>query len=159
MTKGELAQRILKILGVNTRTSEASPEEVQDILEIAEDWLLSNNAIGRRLGYVQSGDVPDPEDESGLPSWSILGVSNSVAMAAASYFGKSINPSIQMNAASGMQTIMSKTVEVQEVQYPARMPRGHTYSPWGPKYYDPTDRIITSNDYLSDEGDDPITSP
>lgn len=160
MTKRELANRILTLLGINTRTSEATPEEVEDVLGHLQDWMLSNNAIGRRIGWVVSDSPPDPEEESGIPDWAVMGVSNSVALYLAPYFEKAPNPQIAMNAAYGMQTIAAMTVEVQQVQYPRRMPRGQASShPYGPKYFYPENRIVTGGDYLTDEGDDPITTP
>lgn len=159
MTKGELAQKILKLIGVNTRFSEATPEELQDILGYMEDWMMSHNAVGKRIGYNQADGTVDPDDEAGIPDWSVMGVTNSVAMVVAPYFEKPIHPGIQMSARIGMQTIANRTVEVQPVQYPFRMPRGHAQgSPYSPKYYHPADRIRTNNDFLTDEGDEPITS-
>ena len=159
MTKEELANRILTAIGVNARTSEATPEEVQDTLKMAEDWLLSNNAIGRRLGYIVSDGIPDPNEETGLPDWSVLGVVYSVAELACTYFEKQYTPSMQRIAAQGMQTIANKTVELQDVQYPRRFPRGMSQgSPFAPKYYHPDNRIVTGGDYLTDEGDEPITT-
>lgn len=159
MTKGELADKILKLIGVNTRFSAATPEEVQDTIGYMEDWMMANNAVGRRIGYNQaSGDI-DPNDEAGIPDWSVMGVTNSVAMMIAPYFDKQIHPGIASSAMMGMQTITNKTVEVQEVQYPGRMPRGHAQgTPYGQKFYHPVDRIRTHNDFLTDEGDEPITS-
>lgn len=157
MTKRELANRILTLLGINTRTSSAGPEEIQDTLLHLEDWMLSNNAIGRRIGW-NASIVPDPDEEAGIPDWSVMGVANSMALYMAPYFEKAPNPMIAINAAQGMQTITAMTVEVQAVQYPGRFPRGHAnQSPCGPRYYQPTGRITTGGDYLTDEGDDPIT--
>lgn len=159
MTKGELAQRILKILGINTRTSEASPEEVEDMLLYIEDWMSANSAIGRRIGFYLATGVPDPDDEAGIPNWAVMGVTNSVAKMVAPYYGKPADPTIISNAAAGMQTISARTVEVQCVQYPRNMPRGTgNKTPYGPNYYRQEDRIRTFNDYLTDEGDEPITS-
>lgn len=159
MTKGELAQRILKMLGVNTRFSEASPEEVADVLRYTEDWMTANSAIGRRIGWAESpDDDPDPDADTGIPNWAVMGVTGSVAAMCAPYFGKEASPSILRNAANGMRTITARTVEVQEVQYPGRMPKGNHSNPYWNKYYNPADRIRTNNDFLSDEGDDPITS-
>ena len=160
MTKGELANRILKLIGVNTRFSEATPDEVQDTLINLEDWMLANNAVGRRLGWVQAADTshPDPDEDAGIPEWSVMGVTNHMALYIAPYFEKQPNPVIARNAAIGMQTIVNRTVEIQPVQYPRRMPRGSASHPWGPKYYYQPDRIVTHQDYLTDEGDDPITS-
>ena len=161
MTKGELANRILKLIGVNTRFSEATPDEVQDTLVNLEDWMLANNAVGRRIGWIQSADTskPDPDEDAGIPDWSVMGVTNSMALYVGPYFDKQPNPIIARNATIGMQTIVNKTVEYQPVQYPRRMPRGSSTYPFGPKYYHPENRVVTHNDYLSDEGDDPITTP
>ena len=160
MTKGELAERILRMLGVNTRFSEATPDEIQDVLRYTEDWMASNSAIGRRIGWSESSDdSPDPDDETGIPNWSTMGVTASIALMVAPYFGKEASPTIARTAALGMSTISARTVEVQDVQYPRRMPRGGNSSLYGNKFYQPADRIQTSNDFLSDEGDDPITSP
>lgn len=161
MNKGDLADRILKLLGVNTRLSSASPEEIQDTLINLEDWMLSNNAVGRRLGWAQSADptAPDPDEEAGIPDWSVMGVVNAAALYMCPYFGKDPHPILIRNAKDGMRTIITRTVEVQDVQYPRRFPRGHANgSPYGWKYWPQADRIRTFNDFLSDEGDDPITS-
>ena len=158
MTKGELANRILKAIGVNTRTSEASPQEVSDVLEMVQDWMLAQNAIGKRLGYVVS-ESPDPNEEAGIPDWSVLGVVYSVAEQACTYYEKQYTPSMARLASKGMKTIVNRTVEVQDVQYPSRFPRGTGNAhPYGPRYYHPDNRIVTSNDYLTDEGDDPVTT-
>jgi len=160
MTKGDLAQKILKLLGVNTRFSEATPDEQQDVLGFMEDWMLSQNAVGKRIGYNQADGSVDPDDEAGIPDWAVMGVTYSVAEMVAPYFDKQVHPGIPRAAALGMQTIANRTVEVQPVQYPNRMPRGKAQgTPYAPKYYQPADRIITSNDFLTDEGDEPITSP
>lgn len=160
MTKGELAQKILRLIGVNTRFSEATPEEVSDVVGYIEDWMLSHNAVGRRIGWNQADGEPDPQDETGIPDWSVMGVTNSVAMMIAPYFDKQIHPAIPQSAAIGMQTITNRTVEVQPTQYPNRMPRGKAqYVPNGNQFYHPVNRIRTSNDFLTDEGDDPITTP
>lgn len=76
MTKSELANRILMLLGVNTRTASASPEEIQDVLKYLNDWMMANDAVGRRLGWTV-GEVP--ADDAGIPDWAVLGVTNSVA--------------------------------------------------------------------------------
>lgn len=159
MTKGELAGKILRLIGVNTRFSEADPEEVQDVLGYIEDWMMARNAIGQRIGFNQADGDPDPNQDAGIPDWSVMGVTNSVAMMIAPYFDKQIHPAIMQSAAVGMQTIATKTIEALPVQYPGRMPRGHAQSgPYGNHYYKPVDRIHTENDFLTDEGDEPITS-
>ena len=159
MTKAELASRILKAIGVNTRTSDADPIEVQDTLKMAEDWLLANNAVGRRLGYVVSDGEPDPTEETGIPDWAIMGVTYSVAEMACTYFEKQYTPSMARLAATGMRTIVNRTVEIQSVQYPSRFPRGQgNNTTYGPKYYHPENRVVTHQDYLTDEGDDPVTT-
>ena len=159
LTKGELAQRILKLIGVNTRFSEASPEETQDTLGYLEDWMLATNAMGRRLGYFISSGTPDPAESSGIPDWSVMGVTNSVAMYIAPYFEKQIHPSIPLNAALGMQAISDNTVEIATIQYPNRMPMGQgNRTTYGQHYFHKSDRISTDGDYLSDDGGDIITT-
>lgn len=159
MTKGELANRILKLIGVNSRTSAADQEEVSDTLLYMEDWMTANSSVGKRIGWVESGDSPDPNEETGLPNWSVMGVSNKMAEYIAPYFDKQVHPSIVRNGAIGMQIITNRTVEVQDVQYPNRFPRGHANgSPFGQKFFHQEDRIKTFNDFLTDEGDEPITS-
>lgn len=160
ITKGELAQRSLRLIGVNTRFSEASAVELQDTLNYLEDWLLAQNALGKRLGYIVSGGIPNPADESGVPDWSVMGITNSLALYIAPYYDKPIHPAIAMNAAVGMRTISQQTIEIQEVCYPNRMPIG-TGSKWfvyGPHFYPQPDPIITNNDFLKDEGGDVITT-
>lgn len=157
MTKGDLAQKILRILGVNTRFSEATPEEVQDVLGYVEDWMMAHNAVGKRIGYNQADGTVNPNDPAGIPDWAVMGVTNSIAEVVAPYFDKPIHPGISKAAMIGMQIIANRTIEVQDVQYPGRMPLGHSQrGPFGERYYHPVDRVRTNNDFLSDEGDDPV---
>lgn len=108
---------------------------------------------------VISSGAPDPNEESGLPDWSIMGVTNSVAEYVAPYFEKQIHPSIPINAAIGMQTIADETVEIATIQYPNRMPLGQgNRTTYGQHYYRKDDRISTDGDYLSDDGGDIITT-
>lgn len=160
MTKRELAIRILTLLGVNTRTSSAEPEEIEDTLNHLGDWMMANDAMGRRLGWVANGSTPDPEEESGIPDWAVMGIANTMAIYLAPYFEKQVHPSTIINAGIGMQTISTMTVEMQPVQYPAGFPRGQANTlPWGPHYYYPENRVVTGGDYLSDEDDDPVVTP
>lgn len=157
MTKRELVNRFLMLLGVNTRTASASTEEIQDCLKYLNDWMLANDAVGRRLGWVEG---EDPDDETGIPDWAVMGVTNSVAIYVAPYFEKAVHPSIITNAAIGMQTIGNMTVEIQPVQLPGTFPRGQANTPpWGPQYYYPENRVCTGGDYLTDEDDDPVVTP
>lgn len=159
-TKGKLASKIHKALGVNTRFVEASPEQVLDTLDTLNDWMMSNNAIGRRLGWVSNGDAPaDPKEESGIPDWSELGVTYSVAQLVAGYFEKPITPTIITGASNGMQTIVARTVANYRVPYPNRMPRGTGNNTlYGNKFYRQSDPIITFNDLLEDDSDSVITT-
>jgi hypothetical protein len=158
MTKGELASRVLKLIGVNSRFAEADPSETQDTLKYMEDWILANNAVGRRIGYIVSDGEPQATEDSGIPGWAVMGVTNSVAMYVAPYFEKMIHPAIPRNASMGMQTIANRTAEAEPVQYPGRFPRGQgNHGLYGAKYYHPYERVITHNDFLSDENDTPVT--
>lgn len=161
ITKADLADRIHKALGVNSRFTEASPDQVTDTLNTVNDWMNSEGGIGRRLGWIETaqGDDPDPSEETGLPPWSIQGVVYSCAELVANYFDKEPTMAIMRAAAQGMQTITARTVYIGRVKYSRRMPRGQANSsPWGPNYYRHCDSIQTSNDYLEDEGGDLITS-
>ncbi len=160
-TKGFLADRALKNLGVNTRFSTANPEEIADTIAGMEEWMAATSGIGKRIGYYFSSDpVIDPNQESGIPDWAELGVINSLAMYMSAYFDKQAPEDVVRNAAVGMQTIGNNTIEIAEVQYPNRMPvgRGSRWNTYGPRFYQGADRIQTSGDFLSDDGDDIITS-
>ena len=60
----------------------------------------------------------------------------------------------------GMNTIYDETVELQQVQYPSRMPvgTGSRWNTYGPRFYRQPDRISTDGDFLKDEGGDIITT-
>lgn len=158
-TKGELAQRILRLIGVNTRFSEADPEEVQDVITYMEDWLASENGLGGQLGYNFASDDYDPTDDSGLPDWAVKGVTASVAIYVCPYFDKPIHPGIQRNARTGMQTIKANTTAVKTVQRPNTFPYGSGNNRlYSNKFYRKEDRIQTEADFLEDDGEDIITS-
>ena len=151
--KSDLAQRILKLIGVNTRFVEAAPEQVIDVLKYVDDWMMANDGMGRRLGWPQDSD-PDPDDDTNLPDWAIMGVSNSVAIYVCPYFEKAIHPSLMTNAAIGMQTIADNTISNTTIQYPSRMALGQgNRTTYGQRYYRPEDRISTEGDFLEDDSD------
>jgi hypothetical protein len=159
--KGGLARRIHKALGLNTRFVEADPTQVIDTLTTVNDWMMSENGIGRRLGWnADSPNVdPDPEDETGLPDWAVLGVTYNCALVVAPYFDKEPSQLIVSTAMRGMQTIVQRTIELQTVQYPCGMPRGQgNRTTYGNRYFTKQDRIETFNDFLKDEGGEVITS-
>jgi hypothetical protein len=159
ITKGDLAGRILKIIGINTRFTEAEPEQVLDVVNYAQDWFLAQNAQGRRLGWVVAGGNPNLDAESGIPDWSILGSTYSIAIMIAPYFDKALSPAIQAVAADGMQVIVSNTVANETVQYPTRMPMGQgNRTTYTNRWFRQQDRITTGGDFLQDEGEDIITS-
>lgn len=161
ITKAKLADRIHKALGVNTRFTEAEPDQVVDTLNTVNDWMNSEGGIGRRLGWIETPDDedPDPSEETGLAPWALQGVVYSCAELVAEYFQKQVTMVISKAAARGMQTISARTAYIARVQYPCRMPRGAANSsPYGPNYYRYCDSIQTSNDFLEDEGGDLITS-
>ena len=161
ITKSDLAKRIHNALGLNSRFAAPSPEQAQDTLTSVNEWMLANNALGRRLGWTADspGVAPKPEDETGLPDWALLGVVNSCAMLIAPYFDKQPSPIIMEMAAQGMNTIIQRTVMIKPQQYPDRMPKGQgnrtTYSN---RWYQQTDPIETFNDFLEDDGGEVITS-
>ncbi len=157
-TKGELAELVAKYLGISSRTSSATPEEIQDIIDYMDSWAAAQNAIGRRIGY--SFASKDPNTESGIPDWAEQGVWASVAVMMCPYFEKTASPELNAMARAGMNTIYDETIELQEVQYPNRMPvgTGSRWNTYGPRYYRKSDRISTDGDFLEDEGGDVITS-
>lgn len=159
MTKEQLAQRILKLIGINSRFSEAEPHEIQDTLRYTNDWMMSLNGIGARLGWSSDDGEPDPSADTGLPDWAVLGVTNSVALLMCPFFDKQPHPMLFANKATGMNTIISRTIDNQRIQYPSTMPRGTgNRTLYGNRYYRPVDRIETEGDFLQDSGGEVITS-
>jgi len=153
ITKGTLANRILRLIGVNTRFVEAAPEQVIDVLHYVDDWMMANDGMGRRLGWPQN-DEPDPDTLTNLPNWAVMGVTNSVAVYVCPYFEKQIHPSLMINSAIGMQTISDNTVSNSTIQFPNTMPLGQgNRTTYGQRYYRKDDRISTEGDFLEDDSD------
>ena len=153
ITKSTLANRILRLIGVNTRFVEAAPEQVIDVLHYVDDWMMANDGMGRRLGWPQNDD-PDPDTETNLPNWAVMGVTNSVAVYVCPYFEKQIHPSLMINSAIGMQTISDNTVSNSTIQFPNTMPLGQgNRTTYGQRYYRKDDRISTEGDFLEDDSD------
>jgi hypothetical protein len=118
--------------------------------------MMAQNGIGNRLGFNFSDN---PDDESNIPDWAMLGVINSVAISICPYFEKPIHPALVKNATVGMRTISSITAEVAPVQKPNTMPVGSGNHPiYSNQYNRKEDRVITSNDFLRDDGDDIVTT-
>jgi len=153
ITKGELANRILRLMGVNTRFVEAAPEQVIDTLKYVDDWMMANDGMGRRLGWAQE-DEPNPDTPTNLPNWAIMGVSNSMAVYMCPFFEKQIHPSLMINSAIGMQTISDNTISNTPIQFPNTMPLGQgNRTTYGQRYYTKDDRISTEGDFLLDDSD------
>ena len=158
ITKGTLANRVLRLMGVNTRFVEASPEQVIDTLHYADDWMMANDGVGRRLGWAQS-DEPSPDEETNLPNWALMGVTNSMAIYMCPFFEKQIHPSLMINSSIGMQTIADNTVENATIQFPNTMPLGQgNRTTYGQRYYRKVDRISTDGDFLEDDSGSIITT-
>lgn len=157
-TKGQIAELAAKQLGISTRTKEASPEEIQDIVDFMESWAASTNAIGMRVGYTFE-ENPKSTTESGIPNWAERGFWSSIAVEMCPYFGRQATAEMIKAQRSGLQTITNETVMVKEYQYPERMPTGSgdPYRVYGQRYYRNADRIRTDGDFLEDEGGDTIT--
>ena len=154
MKKGKLVDLAFKKIGINTRTQSATPEETEDALYYLEMMITQWNGNGIRLGYAIE-EEPQAETESNIPSWANEGVFLALAYRLTSHFEKPIPQTLVAEANAAMATIFAKTAQVNEIEYPARMPKGSgNYTVHRGKFYQPTDLIQTGGDFLADDGDD-----
>ena len=158
MKKGKIVDLAFKLAGINTRTKSASPTETEDWLFFLEGMLNQMNGQTIRLGYVME-EVPDSDTESGIPSWANDGIYSALAVRMRPYFTLAPDSDLMTQARKGMNTILSRTSDVHQVQYSGRMPKGSgnntTYSN---KYFYNVDQIITGGDFLTDDGGSVVTT-
>lgn len=151
MTKGELAQDALGMIGVNTRTSDANAEELQATIRTMDRFLRSQSARSIQLGYDYSSQ--DPTTDSLLPAWAEQWVVASVAKLMCPFFGTNATPELMQAIAAGKLTIDQRTIQIPKVQAPRGMPLGTGYAPYGCTRAYPAERL-EGDDGQFLEGDD-----
>jgi hypothetical protein len=157
MKKGKIVDLAFKLAGINSRTKNASPTETDDWLNFLEGMMNQLDGQTIRLGYVME-DTPSAETESGIPPWANDGIYSALAVRMRAFFSLPPDASLMDQARIGMNTIVSKTSTVHQINYSSRMPVGSgNNTTFRNKFFYPVDQIITG-DFLEDDGGDVITT-
>jgi hypothetical protein len=141
--KREIIKRAYGLCGQSTAEFELEPEEYVKGLQALNDQMAT---LGPLTGYnfPQSGDG-NPEDETGIDTADMLGVSAYVAQLLGPQIGKSVT--LTATHARAMSSVLAKYQVVPTMELSRRTPRGsgnRLWSGWRPYYQPgvtPTDAI------------------
>lgn len=110
----------MRVSGITVGPSAADNSLALPILEgMASEWLKR----GYDTGYKFTDD-PDTGDPSGIDISLRYAFETALAVRLVDDFGKPIPPSLQRNHEQSFSALAAIVTQVQEVDYPTRMPRG-----------------------------------
>lgn len=151
-TKREFIIAAFEEIGIGSYQYDIQPE-MFDLARKRLDVMLSEwNALGIRMGYpvVNSPTSGDLDDNTELPDMANNAVILNLALNIAGVFGKSVPQMLFQRAQTAFNTLMTKNVDVPEMQYARTVPAGQgnklrrTYSPF----------LLPPEDKLSDTDGD-----
>lgn len=125
ITKGDIVNGTLKLMRINGLTTNASPENISDGIQVLDDYM-GELSIDLPIPYVQPTEYgkSDPDDTSGLTPEMAGPVKKSFLEELCAYFGKPIPQSVLKTAHSGMRALENLLVNVEPSQNPATLPIG-----------------------------------
>lgn len=126
-TNRKIIEQAFAEIGIASFNYDLKPSELQFSLDRLGAMLDQWQGDYLWLNY-NSGSGLD--DESNIPSYANRGVLSSLAIELAPSFGKQISRELKVKAQSGMETIMNKAVQPEEVQMPSSLPVGSGNKPW-----------------------------
>lgn len=105
---------------------EASAEEIVSIIRRLDALMRTLEAAGIRLGYNFPTAIgnSDPNDESGIPDYAVLGISGRLAQDFAPGLAKRMTPDQRRKQAEAWNVITANTCVVPETRLPRSTPRG-----------------------------------
>lgn len=126
ITKGSLVNGALVILRVSGLTVSASPEDISDGLNEADDLALELKGNGIDIGWQLPAEYgfSDPADTSGLVPETAGAFKSLLAYRMLDYFGKAVTPSLQRRHDKAMRTIENFIITVPTAQNPPTLPFG-----------------------------------
>lgn len=157
ITKGDIVNTALRWAGIASSGSLLKPkaQAVDNSLFDLEDLMALLDGQGIRLGYMFADpDMgPLPDDDSGLPDWSKVGICASLAEFMLMSRDMPVTNGILMRKSQGMDVIQANTHEVPMLVRRNDMPTGagHKFNTTGRFYIEPA-----SDDPLETEDGDTI---
>lgn len=120
-TAGEVAQRALKKILVQSGDAPLQPDEYADFFEDMNHYMSALEATGIRLGYT---NVDNVSDEMTVPPGAIRGIIANMAVEAASDYNVSVSPSLGRQAQEGLKAMRRLGQNLGRSFYPQNLPRG-----------------------------------
>lgn len=150
-TKGQIVEAAFEELALAGYVYDVTPDEVMTGIKRLDMMMALWGRVGQRLGYVGNvePDSADPDQDSGLPDWSIEPVMLNLAIRLAAGFGKTLARSTTATAKQGYDLLCAQTAQVPQMQPMGNMPTGAGYkNRWWPYPFAtrPTNRLTTGQD-------------
>lgn len=151
ITKGDIVTTALRWAGISSSGSLLKPkaQAVDNSLFDLEDLMALLDGQGIRLGYMFADpDIgPLPDDDSGIPDWSKVGVCASLAEFMLMSRDLPVTNGVLMRKSQGMDVIQALTHTVPKLNRRNDMPTGAGYK-----------RTTTGRFYIEPPIDDPLTT-
>lgn len=151
-TKGQLLNFALQLARVNGLTSEATPEQRQDLL-MQMEWKAANlDGQQNRLGWISESD-PEDESDSNIPDWAVEPFCTLFTKNVFAYYGLPTPPEVTSMVKGSISVLTQRTLDMTPTNRPNTMPlgNGQTFRYRYPqRYYRSLDNIQTGGDNLYD---------
>lgn len=154
-TKRQIIEAAFGELALAGYVFDISPEEMMAAVGRLDMMMALWGKVGQRLGYSATLDplAADPDQDSGLPDWSIEPVVLNLAIRLAAGYGKALARSTTAIAKQGYDLLCAQTVSVPQMQPMGNLPIGAGFkNRWRPAPFanQPADRLTTGQDGLLD---------
>lgn len=126
-TKQAIVLRALRRAGLASSAMllAPEPESIQDGLQDLEDMMAAWEGDGVPLSYrYTSAPEPQPDEESGIPDWSINAVVHNLALVMCVDNQRPIPAKLDTLAYNDLRTVKARLVTVPSLQRRNDMPRG-----------------------------------
>lgn len=122
--KGFYVNKAYGKMRISGLTVDPSAEDMElalsELEDMASEWQDTRNVC---LNYFFQ-DTPDPNTESGAPSYANTAIINCLAVRLIPYFNKEVPQTMYNQASGAYQSLSTKLLQLRETVYPNRMPRG-----------------------------------
>jgi hypothetical protein len=125
-TKRQIIEQALDEIGIADYQFDVQPEEQIRALKRLDAMMAQWESMGVRVGYnlPTNPDNSDPDKDSGLPDQVVEAVFINLGVRIAPSFGKTVSADTKAIASAAYQSLMNRSVQVPEMQYPSTLPRG-----------------------------------
>ena len=144
-TKRDLIDEAYELMGLGGYEFDLSPEQINLALRRLNQLCGEWDSTGVRIAFNSSGGL---NDDSGISINSQYAVTSNLAIRLCPTIGRSVNPSLMIEAKKAYLALLNANTQIDQYQYPSTLPlgRGNRRRTRGQQYFTETDELQTGPD-------------